>query len=187
MSSNKSKLNVPQASSLKSSASKDACGTLIRNCTINDAQAICYIYNYYITNTVITFEESPLTPKDMAERIKTVTEKYPWLVYEDNGEVLGYAYAGEFKSRCAYRYTLETSVYLSHKHFSKGIGAELYGRLIEECRRIGIHCLVGGIAIPNDSSISLHKKLGFKLIGRLNEVGYKFNKWIDVEYWQLML
>ncbi|MEI6057269.1 MAG: N-acetyltransferase family protein, partial [Lentisphaerota bacterium] len=99
---------------------------MIRNCLISDAQAICDIYNHYIQNTVITFEESPLVTKDIAERIKTVTEKYPWLVYDINGEIMGYAYAGEFKSRCAYRYTLETSVYLSSEHTSKGIGTELY-------------------------------------------------------------
>lgn len=160
---------------------------MIRNCTINDAQTICDIYNYYIKNTTITFEEVPLIPKNISERIRKVTEKYPWFIYEFNGEILGYAYAGEFKSRCAYRYTLESSVYLSYKYISKGIGSELYIRLIDECRRIGIHSLIGVIAIPNEPSVSLHKKLGFKLAGKFSEVGYKFNKWVDVENWQLML
>lgn len=160
---------------------------MIRKCTQADAQAICEIYNYYIENTAITFEEALLAPNDIAHRIKKLTEKHPWLVYEVNGEILGYTYAGEFKSRCAYRYTLETSVYLSYKHLSKGIGAELYSKLIEESRRIGIHSLIGVIAIPNEPSISLHKKLGFKFAGRLSEAGYKFNNWIDIEYWQLII
>ncbi len=161
---------------------------MIRNCCISDAEAICDIYNYYVANTTITFEESPLLPSDIEERIKMLQSKnYPWLVYEVNSQVIGYAYAGEFKSRCAYRYTLEASLYLSHKHISKGIGTQLYKKLIDECRQLGIHALIGGVAVPNKPSTALHKKFGFQKVAHFPEVGYKFAKWIDVEYWQLLL
>lgn len=161
---------------------------MIRNCLLQDAQAICNIYNYYIENTVITFEEGTIVPSIMEERIKALQSKgHPWIVYEENSQVIGYAYAGEFKSRCAYRFTLETSLYLSHKHLEKGIGSKLYSALIDKCRLMGIHSLVGIIAVPNEPSISIHEKFSFKKAGFLSEVGYKFNKWINVEYWQLML
>ena len=161
---------------------------MIRNCLLQDAQAICRIYNHYIENTVITFEEEAVAPSDIAERIRIIQAKgHPYLVYEEDFKVIGYAYAGEFKSRCAYRFTLETSLYLSHVHLSKGVGTKLYAELIERCRMMKIHSLIGVIAVPNESSIAIHEKFGFKKAGFLSEVGYKFNKWIDVEYWQLML
>lgn len=160
---------------------------MIRDCNLSDAESICKLYNYYIKNTTITFEETPLTPGDIKERIKIVTQKYPWLVYEDNEKVIGYAYAGEFKSRCAYRFTVESSVYLDNSKHKKGIGTELYTELIKQLKQQKIHSAIGVISIPNETSIKLHEKIGFTKIGTLKEVGYKFNKWIDVEYWQLKL
>jgi len=159
---------------------------MIRNCTFNDAKTICKIYNYYIKNTTITFEETALTPGDIEERIKVVTQKYPWLVYENNGKVIGYAYVGEFKSRCAYRFTAESSVYVDHSCQKQGIGFALYTELINRLKQQRIHSIIGVIAIQNDPSIRLHKKLGFEKVGVLKEVGYKFGRWVDVEYWQLI-
>ncbi|HBM15870.1 MAG TPA: phosphinothricin acetyltransferase [Lentisphaeria bacterium] len=161
---------------------------MIRECFIEDAAEICRIYNYYVENTTITFEEEPLAPSEIEKRISNIQSKgHPWLVYEENLQIIGYAYASEFKSRCAYKYTLETSFYLSHEHLSKGIGTKLYTKLIDECRKIGMHSLVGVIAVPNIPSASICKKFGFQKAGIIKEAGFKFNKWIDIEYWQLIL
>ena len=99
---------------------------MIRKATPEDAQAICDIYNYYVLNTIVTFEEDIVLADDMAERIKKVSEKYTWLVHEQDEEIIGYAYAGEWKSRCSYRFSVESSVYLKNGFSGHGIGSKLY-------------------------------------------------------------
>lgn len=159
---------------------------MVRNVEMSDAEEISNIYNYYIKNTVITFEETPLAKEDMAERIKTNSALYPWIVYEENNEILGYAYATAWKSRSAYRYTVESTVYLRHDQHGKGLGTQLYKSLINQLKKQKFHAVIGGIALPNDLSIALHEKLGFEKIAQFKEVGYKFEKWIDVGYWELI-
>lgn len=160
---------------------------MIRNAKPEDAQAICDIYNYYVLNTIVTFEEDVVLADDMAERIKKVSEKYTWLVYEQNGEIIGYAYAGEWKSRCSYRFSVESSVYLKNGFSGQGIGSKLYEALLKKLEKTDIHAVIGGISLPNEGSIALHEKFGFEKIARFKEVGYKFNKWIDVGYWEKII
>jgi phosphinothricin acetyltransferase len=161
---------------------------MIRACTAADAAAITEIYNHYIRETVVTFEETPVTAAEMAKRIEDVSARFPWLVWEDGGAVVGYAYAAAWKSRSAYRFSVETTIYLAAGHHGRGIGLSLYGALLAELRAArGFHSAVGGIALPNPASIALHEKLGFRKIAHFVEVGRKFDRWVDVGYWQLIL
>lgn len=159
---------------------------MIRKVKLEDAKQIAEIYNYYILNTIVTFEETSVSKEEMKRRIITVNSKFPWLVYESEGEIKGYAYGSEWKSRCAYKYSLESSVYLKHGETGKGIGSRLYEELLEQLRTLDFHTVIGGISLPNEQSIALHEKLGFKKIAQFHEVGYKFEKWIDVGYWELI-
>ncbi len=160
---------------------------MIRHAIPTDAPAICAIYNHYVLHTTITFEEILVVVGDMEQRISTVQEKYHWLVYEEAGKIIGYAYAGQWKPRSAYKHTVETSVYLAPEEKGRGIGRKLYTALIAELRKTDIHGVIGSIALPNEASIRLHESMGFKKIGQFIEVGYKFNTWVDVGYWELML
>lgn len=160
---------------------------MIRTATQNDAQQIVDIYNYYILNTTVTFEEEAISAKTMGERMTEVLEKYPWLVYEQNGKIVAYAYAGAWKSRCAYRYSVETSVYLENGLSGKGIGSALYKELLSKLQTLNLHGIIGGIALPNEACIALHEKFGFEKVAHFKEVGHKFNKWIDVAYYEKIL
>jgi phosphinothricin acetyltransferase len=160
---------------------------MIRPVKISDASCICRIYNEYILNTVITFEEDPLSVEEMELRIKNITQNYPWLVYEEDGKVLGYTYAGKWKERSAYRFSVETGIYLDSNHLGKGIGTKLNSELIPILREKSIHSILCGIALPNPASIALCEKFGFVKIGQLKEVGFKHDKWVDVGYWELIL
>ncbi len=160
----------------------------IRPAAADDAQDIARIYDHYIANTIITFETESVDAGDMAERITgTLAIPLPWLVAEADSKLLGYAYASKWKGRCAYRYAVESTVYLDPDATGNGAGTLLYESLIQETRKLGMHAMIGGIALPNDASIQLHEKLGFEKIGHFREVGYKQDRWVDVGYWQLML
>jgi len=153
-----------------------------------DARAICAIYNPYIADTVITFEETPVSPETIVERIAHVAGAgLPWLVAAREGELLGYAYAGPFRERSAYRFTVETTVYLAREQVGQGIGRTLYAALLRQLRPLGLHSAIGGIALPNAASVALHERLGFQQVACLPQVGWKLERWIDVGYWQLRL
>ncbi|GJI96061.1 N-acetyltransferase [Duganella caerulea] len=160
---------------------------MIRPATPDDASAIVAIYNHYIATTTISFEEHPVAPEDMAGRIRDVTTHLPWLVYERDGEVLGYAYATKWRARSAYRFSAETSVYVKFGQGGKGIGSALYKVLLEELRAREIHMAIGGIAQPNEASVALHESLGFEKVAHFKQVGRKFDRWVDVAYWELQL
>lgn len=149
--------------------------------------AICNIYNHHVLNTMVTFEEEPVSIAEMQQRLETITARYPWLVYEDNSIVAGYAYATQWKTRAAYRHSAETSIYVAEGHTGKGIGRQLYARLLAILKEQGIHAAIGGAALPNAASVKLHEALGFKYVGSFSQVGYKFGKWIDTGYWELVL
>lgn len=159
---------------------------MIRYIQPEDALQICEIYNYYIENTIITFEESPVSVKEMNSRIVKITEKHPWIVYVQQDKIMGYAYATDWKPRAAYKYTVETTIYLRPEIKRNGIGTVLYTELLDLLRKNKLHAAIGGIALPNEASIALHEKLGFKKIGKFMEVGYKFDRWVDVGYWELI-
>jgi phosphinothricin acetyltransferase len=160
---------------------------MIRKVQPTDAKQICELYNYYITYTTITFEEETVTEEEIKSRIHRVTSKFPWFVYEENKEIAGYAYLSEWRTRASYRYAAESTVYLNQKYMGKGIGSSLYRQLIEDSKNLSLHCLIGGIALPNNASIALHEKLNFRKVAHFQQVGFKFNQWIDVGYWQLLL
>lgn len=160
--------------------------TVIRSASRGDGADMANIYNYYIANTVITFETEAVTAEDMARRIaETLELPLPWLVAESSHGVVGYAYASKWKGRCAYRYAVESTIYLDPKHTGKGVGQQLYAALIDAIKELSMHAMIGGIALPNDASIRLHERLGFKKVGQFEEVGYKQDRWVDVGYWQL--
>lgn len=160
---------------------------MIRSVKISDAEEICRIYNYYVTESIITFEDSPVGVEEMASRIVETTTELPWLVFEKNQRVVGYAYASRWKSRCAYRYSVESTVYVEPSVKNMKIGSLLYSELIEILRKREIHTILAGIALPNEHSVKLHEKFGFENVALLREVGWKFDTWIDVGYWQLNL
>lgn len=149
-------------------------------------QSICDIYNYYVENTVISFEEKRVSFEEMEERIACLISEYPWIVYEKDGIVLGYAYVGSWKARSAYRFTLECSVYTNHNKIEKGVGTQLYQQLFEELDDSLVRSVMAVIALPNDPSIGLHEKMGFEKVAHFKEVGYKLGQWVDVGYWQKM-
>jgi len=153
----------------------------------DDAAPICAIYNHYILHTPITFEESPLAPQEMESRILEVVETLPWLVCEEDGKLIGYSYASPWKHRSAYRHSVEVTVYLHSHSAGKGKGTELLGALLAELRSRRIHCVIGGVALPNPASVALLEKFNLRQVARFREVGYKFGQWIDVGYWQLLL
>lgn len=159
---------------------------MIRPAVASDAAALAAIYNPYIEKTVITFEEQPITPAEIAQRVEEVrAASLPWLVVEAGGQVGGYAYASKWKGRCAYRYSVESTVYLDAQQTGKGLGTQLYRALLDELLRQKIHAVIGGIALPNETSVKLHERLGFKKVAHFPEVGFKFGRWVDVGYWQL--
>ena len=160
---------------------------MIRSATLEDAPVLAEIYNRYITDTRITFEEIPVTCAEMEQRIVNVTKDYPWFVFEEMGLIVGYSYASRWKERSAYRHSVETGTYLHHEHVGKGIGTLLRTALIHELRARSIHCVICGVALPNPASIALCEKLGFTKVAHFKEVGFKLGQWVDVGYWQLIL
>lgn len=160
----------------------------IRAATPHDAAAIAAIYNPYIAQTTISFEEEPVNADEMRGRIAAVQDGgLPWLVLERDGEIAGYAYATKWRVRHAYRFSVETSVYLAPRHARKGAGTALYEALLERLRATGCHLVIGGIALPNDASVALHEKMGYRKVAHFGEVGFKFGRWIDVGYWERRL
>jgi len=160
---------------------------MIRSALPRDAAAIASIYNPYILDTVITFEETPVSVEEMAQRIAKITADFPWIVWEEDGAVLGYAYASTWRTRHAYRFTVESAIYLSEAQRGKGIGLRLYEALLQECRQRGFHSVLGCLALPNEPSVRLHEKLGFRKVGHMKEAGWKFGAWVDVGFWELIL
>jgi L-amino acid N-acyltransferase YncA len=160
---------------------------MIRMATTADAEAVREIYNHYITGTIVTFEEQPVTTAEMQSRMAAVLEKLPWLVLQRDSDVAGYAYASPWKSRIGYRFAVESSIYLAPTRIGRGFGSALYQSLLDELRARNIHCVIGGAALPNAASVALHEKLGFTKVAHFRENGFKFGRWIDVAYWQRLL
>ncbi|MEZ5307325.1 MAG: arsinothricin resistance N-acetyltransferase ArsN1 family B [Pyrinomonadaceae bacterium] len=156
----------------------------IREATPEDAKEIAEIYNHYVLNTHTTFETEPLSEEMMAARIITVKKRFPFLVAETDGVVVGYAYAVRFKLREAYEHSVEVSIYVRNDAKSRGIGSSLYSELFDLLEDTAVHAIIAGIALPNDSSVSFHERLGFEKVAHFREVGYKLGRWIDVGYWE---
>ena len=161
--------------------------TALRAATPADADAIAAIYAPYVRDTAISFETAPPSADEMRARIEATLIGYPYLVAEVAGAVVGYAYAGAFHRRAAYRTTVEVSAYVASDAREKGVGRALYQSLLDTLRRQNFHAAIGVIALPNEASVRLHERFGFRHVGTLHEVGTKFGQWHDVGWWQLRL
>ena len=160
---------------------------MIRAVTLQDTSAITAIYNEYIAHSTSTFDIEPVSEEEMQKRISEISARYPYFVYETDGEIVGYCYAHPWKEREAYNRTHETTVYLSPAHTGKGLGRLLTQRLIDECRRRGIHVLIACITSENTASCAFHEALGFRKASSFEEVGMKFGRWLGVTDYQLIL
>lgn len=159
---------------------------ILRRARVGDGEAIAAIYAPYVRTTIITFETEPPDGPEMARRIgDRLGQNLPWIVAQDDrGAVLGYAYAGPFHPRHAYRFTVEPSVYLAQDARGRGIGPLLYERLFAILTEQGFRQAVALISLPNDASVMLHERFGFRHTGTHERVGHKLGGWIDVGLWQ---
>ncbi len=159
----------------------------IRLATPDDASQILAIYSPYVIETAISFESKPPTETEFCERIARGLTVGPWLVVEEDDQILGYAYATKFRERAAYDSTRETTVYVGPGHHGAGIGRELMTELLARLRAGGVALAVAGITLPNDASVGLHEHLGFAAVGVFHGVGRKFGTSHDVGFWELAL
>ena len=158
---------------------------LIRLAREDDAAAIAAIYRHYVEQTPISFEEVSPDTAEMTRRMRGDRPGYhPWFVAEDDGQLLGYAASSPFRSRPAYRWTVETGIYLAPDAAGRGIGRELLSTLLGVLERQGYVAAIGAIALPNDASVALHEKLGFTYAGTYRGVGFKLREWLDVGLWE---
>jgi phosphinothricin acetyltransferase len=160
---------------------------LIRVATNDDAAAIAEIYAPYVDALSVSFEQRAPSPKEMARRIETITETYPWLIAESDGEVVGYAYGFRFRERWAYRFAVETAIYIAKHRQREGIGRRLYMALIRTLSAQGYTQALATIALPNENSIDMHEAVGFQRAGVWRGVGFKQGEWRDVGLWQRQL
>jgi L-amino acid N-acyltransferase YncA len=161
--------------------------TAVRSATRDDAAAVAAIYEPYVLETAITFETEPPGAGEMAERIARAIEAHAWLVLEEAGRVRGYAYGGTFRSRAAYRFSTEVSVYVERGRARTGAGRALYGALLDRLAERGFRTAVAGMTVPNAASEALHRAMGFEPVGTYREIGYKFGAWHDVAWFQRRL
>jgi L-amino acid N-acyltransferase YncA len=162
-------------------------GLCVRPATGADAEACAAIYAPYVTETAVTFETEPPSAAEIAQRIAAATESHAWLVAEDERRVVGYAYGGEFRSRAAYRWSCEVSVYLEVGRRRTGAGRALYDDLLVRLAGRGFRTAVAGMTLPNDASIGLHRAMGFEPVGTYRRIGFKHGAWHDVAWVQRSL
>jgi L-amino acid N-acyltransferase YncA len=153
-----------------------------------DAAQIAAIYAPFCLETAVSFETTAPDEGQMRERIGTLTQKYPWLVAaSETGDVLGYAYVGKHRERAAYRWSVDFTAYLAPEAKRRGIGTALYRVLMRICQSLGYYRAFAGITLPNEASVRLHEKIGFRPIGVYRRVGFKLGRWHDVGWWSLDL
>lgn len=160
---------------------------MIRLATEQDATQILAIYAPIIKDTVISFEEEIPTELEIQSRIKDISETHPWLVCEDRGEVIGYAYASAHHSRIAYQWSVNVSVYIQSQYRGMGVGKALYSSLFPMLVMQGFYNAYAGITLPNPASVGLHEAMGFKRVCVYERVGFKHGAWRDVGWWHLVL
>ena len=160
---------------------------MIRLATTGDAAALTEIYNYYIEKTCVTFETEPLRTQQMRRRIEEISAEGPYFVHESGGRVDGYCYAHRLGQRAAYEGSMELSLYLTPPSTGKGIGSELMGKMIEECRMRGYRALFCLVTSGNMASAALCSKFGFEKVGCLKAAGFKSGRPLDLDYYELLL
>ncbi len=159
----------------------------VRVATAKDARAIAAIYAPYVLNTPTSFEEIPPEPDEMAARMAAILKTYPYLVFDDGERVLGYAYGSQHRSKPAYRWSVETTVYVDGEAHRSGIGRALYADLLALLTRQGFHSAFAGIVPPNENSVGLHEAMGFRYLGTFAEIGFKFGELQDLGWWRRTL
>jgi len=152
-----------------------------------DAAAIAAIYDPFVRESVVTFEEEPVDAATMADRIGTVTASFPWWVLCLDDDVVGYAYATTWRARSAARFVCETSIYLDARVRGRRLASGLYRALFDDLRARGIEVAMAAIALPNPASVALHERLGFVSVGLMPAVGWKLGRWVDLGFWQYRL
>ena len=157
---------------------------IVRVATEHDAAAVAGIYAPYVRETAISFEEIPPSPSEMGGRIRKTLSTHPFLVFEDAGAVVAYAYASAHRERAAYRWSVDVAIYAMPEVHRRGVGRALYSRLLELLGRQGFHSAYAGITLPNQNSVGLHEAMGFEHVGSYAEVGFKLGSWRDVGWWQ---
>jgi phosphinothricin acetyltransferase len=150
-----------------------------------DFPALAAITNHYIETTAIHFAYEPFAADELRATWLGYRDRYPWLVSEEHGEVVGYAKAGAWRERRAYDWTVEIGLYVADRARGRGCGRMLYGELLAELPRRGFRSAIAGITLPNDASVALHRAFGFVSIGTVRDAGWKLDRWHDVEFWQL--
>ena len=153
----------------------------------DDAGSIASIYAPYVTDGFVSFETEPPDRVEMERRMSAGGTLYPWLTADFQGRLAGYAYAASFRSRAAYAWAVETTVYVEAQAQGRGIGRALYAELLDQLIRQGFTAAVGVIALPNPASVALHERFGFQLVGVNERVGWKHGCWVDVGVWQRRL
>ena len=160
---------------------------VIRLATERDAGQIAAIYAPMVSNTIISFEWDPPSADQMRGRIENTLERFPWLVRERHGSVSGYAYASAHRSRGAYQWSVDVSAYIHESERRMGVGRALYTSLFSVLALQGFYNAYAGIALPNPASVGMHEAVGFRPVGVYREVGYKFDTWHNVGWWQRAL
>lgn len=162
----------------------------LRAATERDIPDLLEIYNHYVANTTVTFDEDALTLKEMRAKFRRVAQlKYPWIVAQTpSGQVIGYAYVTPWKPKAAYRFTVENSIYLRPASTGKGLGAALLAELLAQSKAAGVREVIAVIADRGaDASIAIHRRFGFTEIGRMGRVGFKFGRWLGTVLMQRSL
>ena len=160
---------------------------MIRLATKVDAPQIAAIYRPFCVENCVSFETEAPGAEEMGARIDKIRAKYPWLVDERSGQVVGYAYASPHRERAAYRWVVEVTVYIHEDFRGKGVGRALYTELFRRLRDQGLYKAYAGILIPNPASQGFHESMGFELLGIYRKIGYKLGAWLDVGWWVLSL
>lgn len=160
---------------------------MVRTLETKDIPQILDIYNYYVLNTEVTFDDKPFSFDTFFNKVQTINKDFPFLVFENDNRILGYAYGSQFRPKPAYNKTVESTVYVKHGEHGKQIGTRLYSELLNLLQKENYHVVIGVLTLPNAISVKLHEKFGFVQVAQLKEVGFKFNKWLDVGFWQLNL
>jgi phosphinothricin acetyltransferase len=159
----------------------------IRAARPSDAAACLAIYRPHVTETAVSFEYEAPSEDEFRARIESITRRHPWLVGELDGRVVGYAYAADFRTRTAYRWCCETTVYVAGEVHGRGVARTLYERLLGELTRLGYAEAIGVITLPNDPSVAFHERLGFRPVGRIERCGWKHGRWHAIGFWQRRL
>ncbi len=158
---------------------------MIRNFDIKDAPQLLAIYNYYVEKSNTTLDIKKASPKAFSSKLAKIKKSFPFLVVENEGKVVGYAYASEWKAKHGYSLTVETTIYIDPSVKGKGFGTQLYRVLISELKKLGYRVAIGCLTLPNAGSVGLHEKMGFIKVAHFPGIAIKFDKKVDVGYWQL--